>query len=128
MANKHRAEIEIELGDKKRLLRLTFNSLVELEETAGRTAFEILERLSQRVIEIKTVAAVIWAGIRGPMSPKERLAAPSLEEVGEMVFDVGIMNLLPTVLTFLSYGITTPEQMADIEETAGGNEKSPTES
>lgn len=58
MANKHRGEVEI-LLDQTRKLRYTTNALAELEDALGKP----VTQLNQEETGIKTIRAMLWAGL-----------------------------------------------------------------
>lgn len=75
MANKQKAIVSITLGGKKRNIRFTLNSLAEIEDSIGVP----LSRLSEVELGVKTVRAMLWAGL---IHEDETLTE---REVGNMV-------------------------------------------
>lgn len=73
MANKHRGQVEIKLGENTYRLRYTLNSLAELEDRLGVP----LTELSNISMGMKTVRTLLWAGL-----VHEGLTE---DEVGELV-------------------------------------------
>lgn len=66
MANRHRGEIEAELGGKRRTLCLTLGALAELESAFGAEDLAALaERFSRGRISARDAIRVIGAGLRG---------------------------------------------------------------
>ena len=66
MANRHRGEIEAELGGKRRILCLTLGALAELEAAFGADDLAALaERFSNGKISAHDAIRVIGAGLRG---------------------------------------------------------------
>lgn len=66
MANRHRGEIEAELGGKRRMLCLTLGALAELEAAFGADDLAALaDRFSGGRISARDAIRVIGAGLRG---------------------------------------------------------------
>jgi Phage tail tube protein, GTA-gp10 len=66
MANRHRGEIEAEIGGKKRLLVLTLGALAEIEDAyGGEDLLAIAERFEKGRIKATDAVIVIGAGLRG---------------------------------------------------------------
>ncbi len=66
MANKHRGEIEAELGDVKRTLVLTLGALAELEDAFGAEDLVALtERFGSGRLKARDLTRIIGAGLRG---------------------------------------------------------------
>jgi hypothetical protein len=66
MANRHRGEIDAELGGKQRVLVLTLGALAELESAfaAGDLA-ALAERFGAGRLSARDLVAIIGAGLRG---------------------------------------------------------------
>lgn len=62
MANKFKAEVEVEIGGKVRLLRYDMNSLAELEQMLGKPVMLIFDEENLGVL---TIRAALTAGLRG---------------------------------------------------------------
>jgi hypothetical protein len=66
MANRHRGEIEAELGGKRRTLCLTLGALAELENAFGADDLAALaDRFSSGRISARDAIRMIGAGLRG---------------------------------------------------------------
>lgn len=117
--NKHRGEERIELCGNVYTLRMTFNALVELEDATATTGIKILEEMAKGSVSAKAMAAVIWAGYRGAMTPAERLRSLTLESIGEMVLEHGMPSLLMPVFRFLSRAYSTQEQIEETQARLG---------
>jgi hypothetical protein len=66
MANRHRGEIEAELGGKRRTLCLTLGALAELEAAFGADDLAALaDRFGSGRISARDAIRVIGAGLRG---------------------------------------------------------------
>ena len=66
MANRHRGEIEAELGGQKYTLVLTLGALAEIEDAyGGEDMIAITERFESGRIKASDAIKVIGAGLRG---------------------------------------------------------------
>lgn len=66
MANRHRGEIDAELGGKRRVLVLTLGALAELESAFGATDLVALaERFGSGRLSASDLVRIIGAGLRG---------------------------------------------------------------
>ena len=66
MANRHRGEIEAELGGQKYTLVLTLGALAEIEDAyGGEDMIAIAERFESGRIKASDAIKVIGAGLRG---------------------------------------------------------------
>lgn len=66
MANRHRGEIEAEIGGVKRRLVLTLGALAELEDAFGADDLVALtERLGSGRMKARDLTRIIGAGLRG---------------------------------------------------------------
>ena len=66
MANRHRGEIEAELGGVKRILVLTLGALAELEDAFGAEDLGALtERFASGRLKARDLTRIISAGLRG---------------------------------------------------------------
>lgn len=118
MSNKHRGEVEIALGGRAYTLRPTFEALVEFEEKSGLTAFEAMrDCMTNQRAPAKAIAAAFWAGIRGAWE-KGNGNPPTFGEVGGFVQKAGIKQCLEPYLLFLTYAITSEDDLAKMKEEA----------
>ena len=84
MANKHRGEIEAELGGVRRTLVLTLGALAELEDAFGADDLVALtERFGIGRLKARDLIRIIGAGLRGAGE------AVSDDEVAAFVIDGG---------------------------------------
>lgn len=85
MANRVRGEVAFEASGKTWTLRYSTNSLCELEDALGLPVNKIIAGLQDRDnVRIKTIRAVVWAGLR------DRHAEITLAEAGELISDAGL--------------------------------------
>ena len=84
MANRHRGEIEAELGGAKRTLVLTLGALAELEAAFGAEDLVALtERFGSGRLNARDLIRIIGAGLRGAGE------AVSDDDVGAMAVEGG---------------------------------------
>ena len=89
MANRHRGEIEAELGGVRRTLVLTLGALAELESAFGADDLVALtERFSSGRLKARDLTRIIGAGLRGAGE------AVSDEEVATMSVDGGAQGFV----------------------------------
>lgn len=84
MANRHRGEIEAEIGGARRKLVLTLGALAELEDAFGAEDLVALtERFGNGRLKARDLTRIIGAGLRGAGE------AVSDEDVAAMEVDAG---------------------------------------
>lgn len=96
MANRHRGEIEVELGGQRYTLCLTLGALAEIENAyGGEDLLAIAERFESGRIKASDAIHVIGAGLRGGG------AAISDEEVARLTVAGGVGGYLKIVAELL---------------------------
>jgi hypothetical protein len=118
MANRERAEQEILLGGKKRLLRPSFEALCEIEEKAGEGVPALLSRFGKGTMGFRSLAAILYGGMRGAGD-----LSLSFEQVGELVVKDGIRDLILPCAQFLAAAVSPPSK----EGGPGKDEEKPRE-
>lgn len=93
MANKYRGEVNITLAGEKYVLRPTFEALCELEERAGEPILSIMSGMQDGKIRLKDMALIIWSGMYG----YDAASAPSIDTVGAMILETGLLNVMQEV-------------------------------
>ena len=84
MANRHRGEIEADIGGAKRTLVLTLGALAELEAAFGAEDLVALtERFGSGRLKARDLIRIIGAGLRGAGEPV------SDDDVGAMAVEGG---------------------------------------
>lgn len=114
MANRHRGEVDVELGGKIRQLRFTFHALALVEEKLGLTSIEeVFPRLQAK--SLRVVITLLWAGlIHDEPELTER-------EVGEMDFDLSAAMLAAGEALALCFRGSIPATDAAGQGAAEGN-------
>ena len=86
MANRHRGEIEVELGGRNHTLCLTLGALAEIEHAyGGEDLLAIAERFEQGHIRATDAILVIAAGLRGGGTEISDLEVKNLRVAGGAV-------------------------------------------
>jgi hypothetical protein len=102
MANRHRGEIEAELGGMRRNLVLTLGALAEIENAyGGEDLLAIAERFEQGRIKASDAIIVIGAGLRGGG------ASVSNEEAAALTVEGGAAGYLRIVAELLKATFAT---------------------
>ena len=86
MANQYKGEIKGKLGDKERTFRLTFESIVNIEERTGKSIMVVSQELSSSKFSFKTILIVLHEALQGA-GGKFVLSA-----VGDMVMTTGLVG------------------------------------
>jgi len=115
MANSQRGEVSINLSGKTYIMRPSFEALCELEDVLNTTLPQLVIDLQTGSVSLKKVTAVVWSGIWGYNKDE----APSINEIGQMVVDDGMLNIVNQdlvkgsmvedagpIITYLVYGIS----------------------
>ncbi len=97
MANRHRGEIEAELGDEKYVLCLTLGALAELESAyGGQDLLAIAERFETGRIGASDAIRIIGAGLRGGGMEISDEAVAAMQVAGSAAGYIGIVARLLT--------------------------------
>ena len=103
MANRHRGEIEAELGGKTYVLCLTLGALAEIEDAyGGEDLIAIAERFERGKIGASDAIRVIGAGLRGAGN------SVSNDEVAAMTVPGGAAGYLDIVIALLKATFAPP--------------------
>ena len=99
-ANKYKGEIKERLGDKERVFRLTFDSIVNIESRTGKSIMDITNEIALNKYSMKDIVVVLHEGL---ISSGIKLTQPA---VGDMIMQTGLVkssliaaNLLTTIFT-----------------------------
>jgi hypothetical protein len=104
MANRHRGEIDAELGGQSYRLCLTLGALAEIEDVyGGEDLIAIAERFETGRISASDALCVIGAGLRGGGNPL------SNAEVAVMTVAGGATGYLDIVVRLLKATFAAPE-------------------
>ena len=86
MANQYKGEIKGKLGDKERTFRLTFESIVNIEERTGKSIMIVAQELSSNKFSFKTILIVLHEALQGAGGKFVQSA------VGDMIMKTNLIN------------------------------------
>lgn len=109
MANKSIGELEVEINEKKFLLRGTFKALNEIEDKASCDVMTIASDISKGKISAKKVIAVLWGGVYG--SGERGL---TFEDFSEECVRHGVLSLAGPAAIFLSQSLVGEKKRAEM--------------
>lgn len=98
MANPHRGEVPLRIGDRVYTLRCGNNALAELEEAIGVPVPQLWQRWSDGVVGIRELRAMLWAFARGA---HRKL---TLEDAGNLLDEAGTEPVTAALLKALQLG------------------------
>ena len=107
-ANKHRGECVVELEGAEYVLRPDFEAVAAIDDQCG-SIIELAKRaLSTQALSFREVSIVIAEGIKaqGRKTDNIGLKGTKLDRVQKMVFDAGMVAVLPAVVSFLAAAVT----------------------
>ena len=87
MANQYKGEIKGKLGDQERTFRLTFESIVNIENKTGKSILEITNSMGNNIYSMKDVVIIMHEGLKGAGG---KFTQPA---VGDMVMQTGLMKV-----------------------------------
>ena len=122
MANQYKGEIKGKLGDKERTFRLTFESIVNIEERTGKSIMVVAQELSSNKFSFKTILIVLHEALQGAGGKFVQSA------VGDMLMQTGMIKgavLCSEVLMTLFTGEKLEEDSPLVQ---GENEQQDTQS
>lgn len=97
MANRHRGEIEADIGGVRRRLVLTLNALAELEDAFGADDLVALtERFGAGRMKARDLTRIIGAGLRGAGE------SVSDDEVAAMAIDGGAQGYVRVAVALIA--------------------------
>jgi hypothetical protein len=104
MANPHRGEVNLKVGEKNLTLRLGINAIAEIETLLDMGINEIAASLSDpEKLRIGTLRAIAWGALR------EKHPALSLTDVGEIIDEAGAPAVMEAVQLAFERGFPSPE-------------------
>ena len=83
MANPIRGEVELKAGEKTYQLRLSINSIVEIETLLDRGIGQIIESLDPDRVRVGTLRALLWGALR------ENHPTISIFDAGDLISQIG---------------------------------------
>lgn len=100
MANPHRGEVAVTLGDREYVMRPTFEAMAQIEEELGAGLVAIASRLHSGQYGARDVAAVLIAGIKAERGRMRR------DTVQNAIVAQGVLAFAVPVATFLGNCLT----------------------
>ena len=117
IANKYKGEIKQRLGDKERVFRLTFDSIVNIESRTGKSIMDITNEIALNKYSMKDIVVVLHEGL---ISSGIKLTQPA---VGDMIMQTGLVkssliaaNILTTIFTGESVDEASPLEQGENEQ------------
>jgi hypothetical protein len=115
MANPHKGETELVIGDDTFIIRFTANAICEAEEALGKTIIQITDDLAGGKISMILVRGLLWAGLR------DKHPKIDLRQAGDMIVAAGgMMPVFLVISDAFAKAFPPPGQSAEnpIEESA----------
>ena len=122
MANQYKGEIKGKLGDKERTFRLTFESIVNIENRTGKSILDITNSMGQNNYSLKDVVIVMHEALQGAGGKFIQSA------VGDMVMKTGLMKVAILCSEILMTVFTGEKTQEDSPLVQGENEQQNTQS
>ena len=98
--NQYKGEVKGKLGDKERTFRLTFESIVNIEEKTGKSIVELTQDMSVAKYSFKDLLIILHEGLLG--TGKKFIK----ESVGDMIMQSGIIKSSETAGIVLASAFT----------------------
>ena len=122
MANQYKGEITGKLGDKERTFRLTFESIVNIENRTGKSILEITNSMAQNKYSLQDVVIVMHEALQGAGGKFIQSA------VGDMVIKTGLLKIAILCSEVLMTIFTGDKAEEDSPLVQGENEPKNTQS
>jgi len=122
MANQYKGEVKGKLGDKERTFRLTFDSIVNIENRSGKTILDITNNMAQNKYSLQDVTIVMHEGLLGAGGKFTQGA------VGDMIIQTGLLKIAILCSTILMTIFTGDKEEEDSPLVQGENEPKDTQS
>ena len=103
MANPYRGEASFEVEGKTYRLRYSWNAAAEFEEPAGRTFYEAADALSEGRLSVRTLRAMLWAGL------EEQHPGLTLKDAGNFIGKLGHVEAWRLVRRAVEYFFLPPD-------------------
>ena len=117
IANKYKGEIKQRLGDKERVFRLTFDSIVNIESRTGKSIMDITNEIALNKYSMKDIVVVLHDAL---ITSGIKLTQPA---VGDMIMQTGLVkssliaaNILTTIFTGESEDEDSPLEQGENEQ------------
>lgn len=88
----------ITLGGEEFEMRPTFKAICDIERQIGKGVLPLLQQITANGgVSTMEAGIIIHSGIRAVLGNK----APSLDDIGNRIMQVGLAEVLPTIVEFL---------------------------
>lgn len=92
MANPHRGEVALHVGDKTYTLSLSVNAICELEELLGEPVTKIAASLRDpEGVRLTTVRALVWAALR------DHHEGVTMKDAGSIATEAGVPAVMAAI-------------------------------
>ena len=98
--NQYKGEVKGKLGDKERTFRLTFESIVNIEDKTGKSIVELTQDMSVAKYTFKDLLTILHEGLLGTGKKYVK------ESVGDMIMQSGIIKASETAGIVLASAFT----------------------
>ena len=122
MANQYKGEIKGKLGDKERTFRLTFDSIVNIENRTGKSILDITNSMSANNYSMKDIVIIMHEALAGAGGKFTHGA------VGDMVMKDGLLKVAVICSEILMTIFTGEKTEEDSPLVQGENEQKNTQS
>jgi hypothetical protein len=122
MANQYKGEITGKLGDKERTFRLTFESIVNIENRTGKSILDITNNMAQNKYSLQDVVIVMHEALQGAGGKFTQ------SSVGDMVLKTGLLKIAILCSEVLMTIFTGDKAEEDSPLVQGENEPKNTQS
>ncbi len=122
MANQYKGEIKGKFGDKERTFRLTFESIVNIENRTGKSILDITNSMGNNNYSMKDIVIVMHEALQGAGGKFVQSA------VGEMVIKDGLLKVAILCSEILMTLFVGDKKESDSPLVQGENEQKDTQS
>ena len=122
MANQYKGEIKGKLGDKERTFRLTFESIVNIENRTSKSIMVVAQELATNKFSFQTVLIVLHEALQGAGGKFVQSA------VGDMLMQTGMIKGAVLCSEVLMTLFTGEKKEEDSPLVQGENEQQDTQS
>lgn len=114
MANKHRGEVDVQIGERLYVCRPTFEAMAEFEDVAGASAYSLLQAAAQGTPpKARQMVAVFHACIRAAWKDADG-PCPTFTALGNQVQRYGSMRLFPDYVRVLTHAVSSDADLANL--------------
>ena len=98
--NQYKGEVKAQLGDKERVFRLTFESIVNIESRRNKSVIDLTTEMAKGKYSFKDLLIILHEGLMGA---KNNILQ---EAVGDMIMESGIVKASETAGIVLASAFT----------------------